>query len=140
MFPCLTIVSKNGKAGSTLDIQESKSLPVETKTPSVYWLFLTESKQASEINFNYVFCEVIVAGTGKSQMGRLLMPLQTVISFAPNHAPCMLNAFLFSGSPASIATHISVTLSHNGPKICISTTHPTQSPGFLSHSYCSSSY
>lgn len=66
------------------------------------------------------------------------MPLQTVISFAPNHAPCLLNAFLFSGSAASTATHISVTLCHNGPKICISTTLPTQSPGILSHSNCSS--
>jgi len=51
VFPCLTIVSKNGKAGSTEDTEESKSFPVETKTPSVYWLFLTESTQASEINF-----------------------------------------------------------------------------------------
>ena len=68
------------------------------------------------------------------------MPLQTAIRFAPNHAPCLLNAFLFSGSPASTPIHISVTLFHNGPKIFISTTHPTQSPGFLSHSYCSSCY
>jgi len=68
------------------------------------------------------------------------MPLQTAISFAPNHAPCLLNAFLFSTSPASTPIPISVTLCHNGPEIFISTTHPTQSPGFLSHSCCSSCY
>ena len=47
---------------------------------------------------------------------------------------------LFSTSPASTPIHISVTLCHKGPKIFISTSHPTQSPGFLSHSYCSSCY